>query len=138
MTYTLINRCFWIFSSWSMFHQQLMILLREIFQKNGHPQNFIVRCFNFFSNRIHILKEKVPVVEKKPLLLVLPYLGTILLQTRTKLQKSIKEVLNCCKLQFIFKSQNKLCNSFPFKDPVPQIRTSDMVYKFQWELRNES
>ena len=53
--------------------------------------------------------------------LVLPYLGTM--QTRTKPQKSIKGVLSCCKLQFIFKSQNKLCNNFRFKNPVPQILT---------------
>ena len=76
MIYTLINRCFRICSSWSMFHQQL-ILLREIFQKNGYPENFIARCFKLFLNRIHILKDKVPIVEKKPLQLVLPYLGTI-------------------------------------------------------------
>ena len=50
----------------SMFHQQL-ILLREIFQKNGYPENFIDRCFKSFLNKIHILKEKVPTVEKKPL-----------------------------------------------------------------------
>ena len=36
MIYTLVNRCFRICSSWSMFHQQF-ILLREIFQKNGYP-----------------------------------------------------------------------------------------------------
>ena len=72
-----------------MFHQQL-ILLREIFQKNGYPENFIDRYFKLFLNRIHILKEKVPTVEKKPLRLVFPYLGTISMQTRTGLQKSIK------------------------------------------------
>ena len=38
---------------------------------------------------INILKRKVPTVEKKPLRLVLPYLATISMQTRTKLQKSI-------------------------------------------------
>ena len=135
--YTLVNRCFWICSSWSMFHQQL-ILLREIFQKNGYPENFIDRCFKLFLSRIHILKDKVPAVEKKPLQLVLPYLGTVSLQTRTKLQKSIKGVLNCCKLQVIFKSQSKLCNNFRFKDPVPQILTSGVVYKFQCGLCNES
>ena len=113
MIYTLVNRCFRICSSWSMFHQQL-ILLRQIFQKRGYPENFIDRCFKLFLNRIHILKEKVPTVEKKPLRLVLPYLGNISLQTRTKLQKSIKGVLNCCKLQVIFKSQNKLCNNFRY------------------------
>ena len=116
-----------------MFHQQL-ILLREIFQKNGYPENFIDGYFN----RIYILKEKVPTVEKKLLWLVLPYLATISLQTRTKLQKSIKGVLNCCKLQVIFKSQNKLCNNFHFKDPVPQILASGVVCKFQCGLCNES
>ena len=121
-----------------MFHQQL-ILLREIFQKNGHPENFIDRCFKLFLNRIHILKKKVPTVEKKPLRLVLPCLGTISLQTTTKLQNPIKGVLNsCCNLQVIFKRQNKLCNIFRFKDPVPQIFTSGVVYKFQCGLCNES
>ena len=91
-----------------------------------------------FLNRINILKEKVPIVEKKPLRLVLPYLGTISLQTRTKLQNSIKGVLNCCKLQVTFKSQNKLCNKFFFKNPVPQILTWGVVYKIQCGLCNES
>ena len=120
-----------------MFHQ-LLILLREISQKNGYPENLIDRCFTLLLNRIHILKDKVPTVEKKPLQLALPYLGTISLQTRTELQKSIKGELNCCKLQIIFKSQNKLCDNFRFKDPVPQILTSGMVYKFQCRLCNES
>ena len=68
-----------------MFHQQL-ILLREIFQKNGYTENFIHRSFKLFLNIIHILKERVPAVEKKPLRLVLSHLGTISLQTRTRLQ----------------------------------------------------
>ena len=91
-----------------------------------------------FLKRIHILKEKVPAVEKKPLRLALPYLGTISLQIRTKLQKSIKGVINCCKLQVIFKSQNKFYNNFRFKNSVPRILTSGMVYKFQCGLCNES
>ena len=66
MINTLINKSFRICSNWSMFHQQL-ILLSEIFQKNGYPENFIDRCFKLFLNRTHILKEKVPTVEKKPL-----------------------------------------------------------------------
>ena len=126
--YTLVNRCFPICSSWSMLHQQ-MILLRKIFQKNGYPQNLIGRCFKLFLNRIHILKGMAPIVEKKHLRLVLPYLGTILLQTRNTLQKSIKGLLNCFKLQVIFKSHNKFCNNFRFKVKIPQISTSGVVYK---------
>ena len=56
----------------------------------------------------------------------------------TKFQKSMKEVLNCCKLKVIFKSQNKPCNNFRFKDSVPQIFTSGVVYRFQYGICNES
>ena len=120
-----------------MFHQQL-ILLREIFQKNGYPEHFLDRCLKLFFNRIHIFKEKVPTVDKKPVRLVILYFGTISLQTMIKLQKSIKWVLNCCKLQVIFKSQNKLCNNFHLEDLVSKILTSGVVYKLQCELCNQS
>ena len=59
-----------------MLHPQLT-LSKEIFQKNGYPENFIDRCFRLLLDRIHILKEKI---EK-----MLPYLETRKLQTRTKL-----------------------------------------------------
>ena len=54
------------------------------------------------------------------------------------MKKNIKGVLNYCKLQVNFKSQNKLSNNFRFKDHVPQILTSGVVYKFYCKLCNES
>ena len=133
------NRHFRICSNWSVFNSQLTFL-REIFLKNGDPENFIDRCFKFFLKIIHILKEKVPKVKKKPLRLAFfyfPYLRTISLQTRTKLHKSIEEILKCCKLQIFLKSQNKLCNNFRFKHLIPQILTSGVIYKFQCGLCDE-
>ena len=46
-------------------------------------------------NNVHLVKETVPTVEKRRLLLLLPYLGIISLQTSTKLQQAFKGVLNC-------------------------------------------
>ena len=46
------------------------------------------------------------------------------LQTRTKLKKSLKGILNCCKLQIVFKSQNKLANALRFKYRIPKELTS--------------
>ena len=60
------------------------------------------------------------------------------LQTRTKLRKSLEGILNCCKLQIVFKSQNKLAKAFLFKDRIPKELTSGVVYKFQCGLCNES
>ena len=88
--------------------------------------------------KIHILKGRVPAVERKPPGLVLPYLGSISLQTRTKLQKSIKGVLRCCNLEIVLETPNKLYNDYRFIDPTSQILKSVVVYKFQCKLRNES
>ena len=49
-------------------------------------------------DKIHVVKETTLIVEKKHLVLVLPYLSSVFLQTRTKLKKLLKHILNCCKL----------------------------------------
>ena len=47
------------------------------------------------------------------------------------LRKSFKDILNCYKLQIVFKSQNKLANTFRFKDRIPEELKSGAIYKFQ-------
>ena len=137
MVYTLVYRCFRISSNWTQFHTELTFL-KGIFRKNGYPENFIDKCFKKFLNNVNLVKENVPTVEKKRLLLVLPYLGIISLQTRTKLQQALKGVLNCCKLEIVFKCQARLSNSFRYKDPIPKDLISGVVYKFQCGLCSES
>ena len=114
MNYTLVDRYFWICSCWFIVPSTIDTLKKSILEK------WLLRKlqFTFFLNGIHIVKEKVPAVEKKPLWLVLPYLGLISLQTKPKLLTSIKWVLNYCRLQVIFKIQNKLYNNFCIKDPI--------------------
>ena len=77
-------------------------------------------------------------VPKKTLVLFLSYLGPLPLQTRSKLRKFLKGILDCCKLQIVCKSQNKLANAFRFKNRTPKELTSGVVYKFQCGLCNES
>ena len=60
------------------------------------------------------------------------------MQTRTKLRKSLKDIRNCCKLQIVSKSQNKLANDFLFKDRIPKELISGVLYKLQCGLCNES
>ena len=51
---------------------------------------------------------------------------------------SLKNILNCCKLQIVFKNETRLGNNFHFKDQIPKDLTSGVVYKFQCGLCNES
>ena len=133
--YTLLYRCFLICSSWTKLHNEL-VCLKETLLKNGYPEDFINKFFKKFMENIHVVKETTLTVEKKPLVLVLPYLGS--LETRTKLKKSLKNILNCCKLQIVFKNTTRLGNNFHFKDQIPKDLTSGVAYKFQCGLCNES
>ena len=78
-------------------------------------------------NNKYRIQEKVITVPEKTFFLVLLYLGLLALQTRTKLRKSLKSILNCCKLQIVFRSQNKLAKTFNFKDRIPKELTSGVV-----------
>ena len=72
---------------------------RNISERDGNPENLIDRCFTLF---LKIMQS----VGKKHL-----RLGAISMQTKIKLFKAIKGVFNWCKLQVIFKSQNKICDN---------------------------
>ena len=85
-----------------------------------------------------LLRKTCQQSKKKYLPLVLPYLGIIYLQTRTKLRQALKGVLNCCKLEIVFKCLTRLSNSFCYKDPIPKDLPSGVVYKFHCGLCNQS
>ena len=92
--------------------------------------SFIDNCFKTFVDKLFIKRPQLITVEKKTLFLSLSYLGEISLQNRTKLRKSLKGLLNSCKLQIVFKSQRKLSNVFRFKDRLPSDLVSGVVYKY--------
>ena len=128
MIYTLVYRCFKICSDWTKFHEELNFL-KQIFLKNGYPPSFTDNYFKTFD-QLFIKSHERSTVEKKTLILSLTYLGNISLQTRTKLKKSFKGIINCCKLQIVFKSHRKLASVFRFKDRLSDDLVSGVVYKY--------
>ena len=70
-----------------------------------------------FLDQLYLKRPQVTTAEKKNLLLtlVLPFLGDLPLQTRTKLKKVLKITLGCCKIQIVFKNQRNLSNLFLLK-----------------------
>ena len=137
LLYILLYRYFRICSDWTKFHLEL-VKLTDVFKNNSYPENFINNSFKVFLDNKYRIQEKVITVPQKTLFLVLRYLGPLSLQTRTKLRKSLKGILNSSKLQIVFKSQNKLAKAFHFKDRIPKELTSGAVYKFQCGLCNKS
>ena len=128
MVYTLVYRCFKICSDWTKFHEELSFL-KQVFLKKFFL-SFIDNCFKTFVDKLFIKRPQLAAVEKKTLFWSLPYLGEVSLQTRTKLRKSFKGLLNSRNLQIVFKSQRKLSSVFRFKDPLPFDLVSGVVYRY--------
>ena len=119
LLHTLLYRCFRICSDWTKFHLEL-VKLTDVFKNNGYPENFINNCFKVFLDNKYRIQEKVITVPKKTLFLVLPYLGPLSLQTRTKLRKSLKDILNCCKLKIQLKVKTNQQRFFVLKIVFPR------------------
>ena len=99
MIHTLLYRSFWIYSDWTKFHLEF-IKLMDVFKSNSYHENFINNYFKVFLDNKHKVPEKVITIPFS-LVLVLPLPWTIILQTRTKLRKSLKGIISCCKLQIL-------------------------------------
>ena len=89
-------------------------------------------------NNMHVVKETAVITEKKSLLLVHPYLSSISSQTKIKFKNSLKNILNCSRLQTVFKNKTRLGNNFHFKDRIPKDFICGVSYKFQCRICNES
>ena len=100
--------------------------------------SFIDKCFKMVINKLTIKRPQVTTAEKKTIILSLPYLGAVSLEPRVKLRKSFKGILNCCKLQIVFKSQRKLTKVFRFKDRLPFDLVSIAVHKYTCGRCNSS
>ena len=137
MIYTLVYRCLKICSGLTKFHEEFNFW-KHVFLKIEYPLSFIDKCFKMVINKLVIKRTQVTTGEDKTLILSLPYLGEISLQTRTNLRKSFKGIINYCKFQIVFKSQRKLANVFRFKDHSPFDLVSGVVYKCTCERFNSS
>ena len=64
-------------------------------------------------------------------MIILPYLGKLSLQSRTRINCAMKNKLPHCNFRIVFQTKCKLINFFTFKDKIPVFLPSGIVYKFK-------
>ena len=92
LVHTLLHRSFSICSSYEKFHEEI-VLLKEVFKKNEYPQFFIDKCIKKYLNKLFVPKRIIHTVDKKQVLLVLPFLGPLSFEIRSRLQKCLKNYI---------------------------------------------
>ena len=117
-------------SDFVKFHHEIDIL-KGILYKNSYPRDFVDKCTKEFLDRVLTRKVVVSTVPKKDLMIVVPYLGKLSLQIRTRINRVMRNKLPHCNLRIVFQTKCKLINFFTFKDKIPVFLRSGIVYKFK-------
>ena len=102
----------------------------KVFKKNEYPQFFIDKCIKKYLNKLFVPKRIIHTVDKKQVLLVLPFLGPLSFEIRSRLQKCLKNYIPYCSLKVVYQSKSRISNLLHFKDVVNTKLSSHIVYKF--------
>ena len=93
--------------------------------------NFIDSCVKSFLNKLYTPKVVVPNVPKRNVFVKLPFLGSTSFQIRKKLQKLFSAKLTSCYLKIVFTSPVRDKSFFTFKDKLPKMLLSGLVYQYK-------
>ena len=74
------------------FHHEINIL-KGILYKNSYPRDFVDKSIKEFLDRVLTRKVVVNRVPKSDLMIVLPYLGKLSLQIRTRINRVMRNKL---------------------------------------------
>ena len=87
-------------------------------------------------SKLFVPKRIVHTVDKRQVLLILPFLGPLLFEIRSHLQKFFKNYIPYCSLKVVYQSRKIISNLFNFKDTVNTKLSSHIVYKFMCSCCN--
>ena len=128
---TLVFRLYTIIFESTTFNIELKYL-RGILFRNGYPLSFIDSCVKkFFQNRQQRAAVATNAIENDELTIVLPYLGIVTTQLKTKLKTLFSGYLPNCKIRVVSKMSFRMGNLFRFKDIFPDSIISDIVYFYK-------
>ena len=106
---SMLFRCSSLFSDFVKFRHEINIS-KIILYKNSNPRHFVSKCIKEFLDRVLTSKIVVSSVLKKDLIIVLPYLGKLSFQIRTRIDCVMKNELIYFNFRNVFQSESKMTN----------------------------
>ena len=129
LLHTLLCRSFSICCDFKTFHFEIDYL-KTILIKINYPLSFIDSCIKSFLNKLYTRKIVVPNVPKRNVF-KLPFLGSTSFQIRKKHQKFSGDKLTSCNLKIVFTLPVRVKSFFTFKDKLPKMLLSGLVYQYR-------
>ncbi len=98
--------------------------------RNGYPMSLLNSCIERFLN--NVFRPKIPTLgcAPKTVTIVLPFVGKLSLDVRSRIQKMMTSVYPQIKCRVVFKTVTRVSNYFQYKDRIPLSMSSGVVYLF--------
>ena len=125
----LIDRAQKICSSVPALDKQIKFL-RDFFTKNGFPLHFFEEILAVMRRKFSATRRKVLSVEKKIVYLKIPFVGPDSYNIKKEISKLVSRHYPQVSLRVILHNNNTIGKMFPFKDRVPEMLRSLIVYKY--------
>ena len=113
-----VNQTLVMFTRRWIVSYQKICKIKFILIKNGYSKNVSDKCVKEFLDKVFISKRKGQTAKKKPVAIVLPYMGMISTEIKVKLHITFKQLLPACGLRVIFKIFSRAKYCFNFKDTI--------------------
>ena len=97
--------------------------------KNGYPKIVVEGTIAGVIDKQGISKAPVIDVPKLKVFMKLPYIGPESLKLKKQILTLFRNTFNSAELSIVFKAGSTIGQMFPFKDRVPQLMRSFVIYK---------
>ena len=105
--------------------------LRKYFSANRYPQYLFDKCLNKYLDKIFQPKRPLLTVPKYDLYFKLPFIGSSSYQCKKQINDLISKYFPQIKLNCVFVNDLTISSFFPFKDKIPPLVSSGVVYKYK-------
>ena len=126
---TLLFRAYSVCSSWINFHEEVCFL-EKYFSKNGYPSFVFQKLVKNFIDKLFSPKVIEYTVSKKLIYISLPYMGHLSIIIKKELDQLLQKHYPYAKFNFIFKNPLTINSLFKFKDSLPELMRSCVVYEY--------
>ena len=127
---TLLHRAYFLSSTWNHFHSEIEFL-SKLFSINSFPDYLLPKYIKKFLNNIH--QPTIPSynVPRLPLYFSFPYLGTVLTKSFHKeINTLLRNSFPSIDFKIIFTNPLTIGSLFKFKDSVPFLMRSNVIYQY--------
>ena len=123
-----LHRAYIISSNWILFHKEVDFL-KNIFMRNGYPEDMFLSCVQRFLNNVYNGKKRKIAEDKVETLFFVPYIGLPAIIYGKKLQKLLKENYNI-HVRIVY-TTFQVKNYFSLKSQTPLPLLANVVYQFK-------